>query len=424
MSTKAQNMSSLATSAKEASNGMRKLPTKTRNNALENIAIALEAHTKEILLANDKDCDWARKNGLQDAIIDRLVLNASRLKALTESVREIIALPDPTGEVFDMSTRPNGMIVGRKRTPLGVIGAIYESRPDVTVELSALCIKSGNCCILRGGKEAFNSNLAISNIIRDAIGKSGIPKNAVTFVESTDRSIVLEMLQMKGLIDLLIPRGGAEFIKFVADNANVPVITGGVGVCHTYVDKTADIEKAIAIVFNAKVQRPSVCNALDTLIIHKDIAPSFLPRVARKLSDSGVRLRCDKASLQLLADVKEVSASPAKEDDWGKEFLDLIASVKIVDSADAAMSHIDQYGSGHSEAIITEDYTNGTRFLEEVDAAAVYINASTRLTDGGQFGLGAEVAVSTDKLHARGPMGLKELTSYKWIIFGQGHIRE
>lgn len=424
MSTKAKSMSSLATSAKEASSDMRKLPTKTRNNALENIAIALEVHTKEILLANDKDCDWARKNGLQDATVDRLVLNTSRLKALTESVREIIALPDPNGEVFDMSTRPNGMIVGRKRTPLGVIGAIYESRPDVTVELSALCIKSGNCCILRGGKEAFNSNLVISNVIRDAIGKSGIPKNAVTFVESTDRSIVLEMLQMKGLIDLLIPRGGAEFIKFVADNASVPVITGGVGVCHTYVDKTADIEKAIAIVFNAKVQRPSVCNALDTIIIHKDIAPNFLPRVAKKLSDSGVRLHCDKVSLQLLADIKGVSTSPATEDDWGQEFLDLIASIKIVDSADIAMSHIDQYGSGHSEAIITEDYTIATRFLEEVDAAAVYINASTRFTDGGQFGLGAEVAVSTDKLHARGPMGLKELTSYKWIIFGQGHIRE
>jgi glutamate-5-semialdehyde dehydrogenase len=327
------------------------------------------------------------------------------------------------GEVFDMCTLPNGLEAGRKRVPLGVIGAIYESRPNVTVDISTLCLKSGNAVILRGGKEALHSNLALAKVVQEAAHRADMPEGAVQCIESTDRALVGHMLEMKDVIDLLIPRGGADLIKFVGENSAMPVVTGGVGVCHTYVDATADLEKAVAIAYNAKVQRPTVCNALDCLLVHSATAPRFLPAVAREWSKAGVEMRCDGRSLSILEPLSGLKLAPASEEDWGTEFLALVASVKVIDSLDEALEHIAHYGSGHSEAIVTEDYGSAQRFLNEVDAACVYANASTRFTDGGQFGLGAEVGISTQKLHARGPMGLKELTTYKWIIYGNGQIR-
>jgi glutamate-5-semialdehyde dehydrogenase len=354
---------------------------------------------------------------------DRLLLNETRLEGMAQDVLSLVGLPDPVGEVFDMRTMPNDLIIGKKRVPLGVIGAMYESRPNVTIDISALCLKSGNAVILRGGKEAFNSNLMLAKLVQVAALKAGVPEGAVQFVENTDRSLVNEMLKLNEYIDLMIPRGGEPFVKFVIQNAAMPVVAGGIGVCHTYVDRTADIKKAVAIVFNAKVQKPSVCNALDTIIVHKAIADSFLPQAADELSKANVELHCDKASMVILKSNSDLKLKAAVEADWGKEFLALIAAIKVVDSLDEALEHIAKYGSGHSEAIITEDYTSGMRFLNEVDAACVFVNASTRFTDGSQFGLGAEVGISTQKMHARGPLGLKELTSYKWIIFGNGQVR-
>jgi glutamate-5-semialdehyde dehydrogenase len=318
---------------------------------------------------------------------------------------------------------PNDLLIGKKRVPLGVIGAMYESRPNVTIDISALCLKSGNAVILRGGKEAINSNKVLARLVQEAALRAGVPEGAVQFVENTNRSLVNEMLKLNQYIDLMIPRGGEPFVKFVIRNAAMQVVAGGIGVCHTYVDRTADIKKAVAIVYNAKVQKPSVCNALDTILVHKDIAANFLPQAAAELAKANVELHCDKASMAILKMKKDLKLKAAVEEDWGKEFLALIAAVKVVDSLDMALEHIAKYGSGHSEAIITEDYTSGMRFLNEVDAACVFVNASTRFTDGSQFGLGAEVGISTQKMHARGPLGLKELTSYKWIIFGNGQVR-
>jgi glutamate-5-semialdehyde dehydrogenase len=342
---------------------------------------------------------------------------------MARDVLNVAALPDPVGEVFDMRTMPNGLLIGRKRVPLGVIGVMYESRPNVTVDIAALCLKSGNAVILRGGKEAINSNLALAKLVQQAAVRVGVSEGAVQFVENTDRSLVDEMLKLNEYIDLMIPRGGETFVKFVVQNAAMPVVAGGIGVCHTYVDLMADIDKAVAIVYNAKVQKPSVCNALDTILVHKGIAQRFLPAVAKELAKAGVELHCDARSLAILKSKRGLKLKPATKEDWGKEFLALIAAVKMVDSLDEALEHIARYGSGHSEAIVTEDHTSGMRFLNEVDAACVYVNASTRFTDGAQFGLGAEVGISTQKMHARGPLGLKELTSYKWLILGNGQVR-
>jgi glutamate-5-semialdehyde dehydrogenase len=342
---------------------------------------------------------------------------------MAKDVLNVALLPDPVGEVFDMRTLPNGLLIGRKRVPLGVIGAMYESRPNVTIDISVLCLKAGNAVILRGGKEAFHSNLALVRLVQDAVTRAGVPEGAVQFVDNTDRALVGEMLKMNEYIDLMIPRGGESFVKFVIQNAVMPVVAGGIGVCHTYVDATADIGKAVAIVYNAKVQKPSVCNALDTIIVHKDIAKKFLPAAAKELAKAGVELHCDEASYAILKNNTLLKLKPAVKEDWGREFLALIAAVKIVGSLDEALEFISRYGSGHSEAIVTEDYTAGMRFLNEVDAAAVFVNASTRFTDGAQFGLGAELGISTQKMHARGPLGLREITTYKWIIFGNGHVR-
>ena len=409
--------------AKKASHRLAFIGTDIKNKALNNIADDILARKNEILAANKIDYNNGEKSGMSAALLDRLMLDNSRLETITEDVRSVATLPDPVGETFDMRTLPNGLQVGKRRVPLGVIGAIYESRPNVTVDISALCLKSGNCVILRGGKETINSNKAIVKVIQEAIKRAGIPEGAVQFIENTDRSLVNHMLKMNNVIDLVIPRGGAGLIKSVKENATMAVVSGGIGVCHTYVDRSAALDNAAAIVYNAKVQRPTVCNALDTVLVHADIAGKFLPKMAVELTKANVELHCDERTLEILKADNTLKLVPATNEDWGKEFLALIAAVKVVDSLDEALEHIERYTSGHSEAIITEDYQASMRFLNEVDAACVYVNASTRFTDGSQFGLGAEVGISTQKLHARGPLGLKELTTYKWIIMGSGQVR-
>lgn len=409
--------------AKAASKKLAYLATDVKNKALLAIADDLIAKEKDILAANRLDYAEGEKAGMSDAMLDRLLLTSERIHAISSDVRAVVTLPDPVGETFEMRTLANGLQVGKRRVPLGVIGAVYESRPNVTVDISVLCLKSGNAIILRGGKEAINSNSALAKVIQNALHQAGVPDGAVQFIESTDRALVGQMLKMREYIDMVIPRGGAELINYVAQNATMPVVTGGIGVCHTYVDRDADLYNAKAIAFNAKVQRPTVCNALDTLLVHIDVAQSYLPMIASEWGKAGVELHCDQRSLEILKPLPSFKVIPATEGDWGKEFLALIAAIKVVDSLDEALEHIEQYGSGHSEAIVTEDYSAAMRFLAEVDAACVYVNASTRFTDGAQFGLGAEVGISTQKLHARGPLGLKELTTYKWIIFGNGQVR-
>ena len=409
--------------AKAASKKLAFLSTEIKNKALLNVAEALIDKQSEILAANRIDYEEAKASGMSEAMLDRLMLSPSRLEAISQDVETVAALPDPVGEIFEMRTLPNGLQIGKKRVPLGVIGAVYESRPNVTIDISSLCLKSGNAVILRGGKEAINSNSALAKVAQQACLNAGVPEGAIQFIESTERALVNHMLQMKGVIDLIIPRGGPELIKLISENAAMPVITGGVGVCHTYVDKSADLGKAVAIAYNAKVQRPTVCNALDCLLVHSQVAQTYLPSIAQEWAKAGVEMHCDEQALDILKPVSSLKLVPAVDGDWGKEFLSLTAAIKMVDSLDEALEHIEKYGSGHSEAIVTEDYSTAMRFLNEVDAACVYANASTRFTDGGQFGLGAEIGISTQKFHARGPMGLKELTSYKWIIYGSGQVR-
>lgn len=416
-------MTAKGQAARAASREMARLSGDVKTRALRNMAEALEGAGDDILSANERDMQAGREAGQGDATLDRLLLNPARLAGMASDVRSVAALPDPVGETFDMRTLANGLQVGRRRVPLGVIGAVYESRPNITVDISALCFKSGNAVILRGGSEAIHSNTALANLVRDAIGSAGAPRDAVQFIESTDRSLVERMLSMKEYIDLMIPRGGADFVRFVGENAQMPVITGGIGVCHTYVDRDADLDRSVAIAYNAKVDRPTVCNALDTLLVHSEAAPRCLPAIAQEWAGAGVEMRCDLRAMSILGPSESLNIKPATEDDWGTEFLSLTASVKVVDSLEEALDHIEQYGSGHSEAIVTEDYSRAMKFLDYVDAAAVFVNASTRFTDGGQFGLGAEVAISTNKMHARGPMGLRELTSYKWTVLGNGHVR-
>ena len=409
--------------AKAAAHRLAYLSTDIKNKALHNIAGDLLAGKDEILTANKKDYDAAKASGMGAALLDRLMLDENRLKSIAQDARAVAALNDPVGETFDRRTLPNGLQVSKRRVPLGVIGAIYESRPNVTVDISALCLKSGNAVILRGGKETVNSNIAIVKVIQEACQRAGMPDGCVQFIENTDRVLVNHLLKMNDVIDMIIPRGGAGLIKAVTENATMPVVSGGIGVCHTYVDKSADIDKAVAIVYNAKVQRPTVCNALDTVLVHADIAQAYLPKMAQELAKAGVEMHCDERALAILKADKSLKLVPAVDEDWGKEFLALIAAVRVVDSLDEALAYIEKYTSGHSEAILTEDNRSAMRFLDEVDAACVYANASTRFTDGGQFGLGAEVGISTQKLHARGPLGLRELTTYKWIILGSGQVR-
>ncbi len=423
MQSATEELESKGRAAKEASRKLARSSTGVKNKALLNIADGLLAREEEILLANRQDYEEAEAGGMSPAMLDRLLLTTSRIAGIAQDVRAVAGLPDPVGEIFDMRTMPNGLQIGKRRVPLGVIGTVYESRPNVTVDISTLCLKSGNAVILRGGKEAIRSNIALARVVQDAAYQAGIPQGAVQLIESTERAVVNRMLKMSEFIDLLIPRGGAELIKFVADNAAMPVVAGGVGVCHTYVDKSADLGKAVSIAHNAKVQRPTVCNALDTLLVHAEIAQRYLPLIAQEWGEAGVEMHCDERCLSILKPLPNLKLVPCSDQDWGKEFLALVAAIKVVDSLEEALEHIERYGSGHSEAIVTEDYSAALRFLDEVDAACVYVNASTRFTDGGQFGLGAEVGISTQKFHARGPLGLKELTSYKWIIFGSGQVR-
>ena len=410
--------------AREASKTLAKHASPEKDRALLNIADGLKARQEEILAANEEDCDRARADGLGGDILDRLLLTPERLEGIAADVRGVAALPDPVGESTDARVLPNGLHISRRRVPLGVVGAIYESRPNITVDISSLCLKSGNALILRGGKEAVRSNFALVQTIRGAVADAGLPEDAVQFIESTDRALVGRMLKMKGTIDLMIPRGGAALVRRVAQEAAMPAITGGIGVCHTYVDADADIDMAVEIAYNAKVQRPSVCNALDTLLVHSAVAPAYLPLIARRWAEAGTEMRCDRRAMSVLGPMDGAAVVPATDEDWGTEFLALVAAVKVVDSLDEALAHVETYGSGHSDAIITESYKSAMRFVDEVDASAVMVNASTRLNDGGQFGLGAEVAISTDKMHARGPMGLRELTSYKWVVMGSGQVRE
>ena len=410
--------------ARLASKELAKLDSGIKDEALLRIADNLESRYHDIIQVNAKDIDTGKEKGLTDALLDRLLLNQDRIVGMANDLRNIVNIPDPVGVIIDQKVLPNGLNVSRRRVPLGVIGAIYESRPNVTIDISALCLKSGNSVILRGGSEAINSNRILSDIVRQSISDVGLPIDSVCFVDSPDRSVVDQMLSMKDDIDLLIPRGGADFIRYVGNNATMPVITGGIGVCHTYVDQFADLEKSVAISYNAKVQRPTVCNAMDTLIIHSAVASSYLTEIAKKWSEADVEIHCDQRSMSILDPIEGLRLKQANDGDWGTEFLSLIVSVAVVDSLQEALDHIDRYGSGHSEAIITEDYANAMKFLDDVDAAAVFVNASTRFTDGSALGLGAEVAISTNKMHARGPMGLNELTSYKWTIVGDGQVRE
>ena len=410
--------------ATSAARSLASLSGDVRNKAISNIADGLSSSRSEIVLENGRDIEKGRKKGLSEAVLDRLLLNDERIDVIARDALSVVGLSDPVGEIIEMNTMPNGLEVSRRRVPLGVIGVIYESRPNVTVDISALCLKSGNAVILRGGSEAFHSNTVLADVIRAGILDAGISKDAVQIVGSTDRKFVSEMLKMDEFIDLMIPRGGADLVARVAKEASMPSITGGVGVCHTYVDESASLDMAVDIVFNAKVQRPSVCNALDTMLVHVSAAPEYLPKIANAFAEAGVEMRCDTRSMSILGSREDVKITPAVEEDWDTEHLSLTAGVKVVDSLEAALDHILDHGTGHSEAIVTEDTFSATRFLNEVDSSAVMVNASTRFNDGGQFGLGAEVAISTNKMHARGPMGLKELTSYKWIVLGDGHIRE
>ena len=404
--------------AKSASREMMNISAQKTSAALLAIANALIENTDRILAENEKDLQAFIEKGGKKTMIDRLKLTKERIADMADGVRKVDLLTSPVGQVFDMTTRPNGLKIGKKRVPLGVIGIIYEARPNVTVDAAALCIKTQNACILRGGSEAINSNSIICDIISEALSSVGYPKDAVQLLRNTDRLVAAELMKMNDYIDVLIPRGGAGLIKTVVNNATIPVIETGTGNCHIYIEKSADFEMAKSIVINAKTSRPSVCNAAESLLVDKEIATEFLPFVAEALTSYGVELRGCEKSVEILKNI-----SSATEDDFYKEYNDLILSVKVVSGTDEAIAHINEHGTGHSEAIVTNDYSKSNMFLDSIDAAAVYVNASTRFTDGFEFGFGAEIGISTQKLHARGPMGLFELTTTKYIIYGNGQIR-
>ncbi|HBD7746533.1 TPA: glutamate-5-semialdehyde dehydrogenase [Salmonella enterica subsp. enterica] len=406
--------------AKAASYKLALLSSGEKNRVLEKIADELEAQMESILSANVQDVEQARANGLSEAMLDRLTLTPARLKAIADDVRQVCNLADPVGQVIDGGLLDSGLRMERRRVPLGVVGVIYEARPNVTVDVASLCLKTGNAVILRGGKETYRTNAATVRVIQKALKTCGLPEAAVQAIDNPDRSLVNEMLRMDKYIDMLIPRGGAGLHKLCREQSTIPVITGGIGVCHIFVDSSADIAPALKIIVNAKTQRPSTCNTVETLLVHQDIAERFLPALSKQMAESGVTLHGDETVMQLHGPAKLVPLKPEKLDN---EFLSLDLNVVVVENMDGAIAHIREHGTQHSDAILTSDMHNAARFVNEVDSAAVYVNASTRFTDGGQFGLGAEVAVSTQKLHARGPMGLEALTTYKWIGFGDGTIR-
>ncbi len=408
----------IAKETKEAANTLANISSRVKDKALLEMADELIKNMDYLTTENGKDLDYAKNKGLSKAMEDRLTLDESTIKGMAEGLKEVAALPDPVGEVTSMWKRPNGLLVGRMRIPLGVIGIIYESRPNVTADAAALCLKSGNAVILRGGSEAINSNLAITRILQDVLRNVNIPEAAIQIIPITDRQAVNEMLKLEEYIDIIIPRGGEELIRAVVNQSRIPVIKHYKGVCHIFVDESADPDMADTICMNAKTQRPGVCNAMETLLVHKKIAETFLPRVAKKLKDAGVTLRGCENTRTILSDIEEAS-----EGDWYEEYLDLILAIRVVNDLDEAMAHIEKYGSLHTESIITRDYNNSQRFLNEVNSSTVLANASTRFSDGFELGLGAEIGISTTKLHAFGPMGLQELTTTKFIIYGNGQIR-
>jgi len=409
----------MAKEAKAASRQLRRVGRAQKDSTLELLAGKLIDRQADIIKENEKDLDLARKAGLSAAMIDRLTMDYNVIRGMADGLREVAALPDPVGEVSGMWKRPNGLLVGRVRIPLGVIGFIYESRPNVTVDAAALCLKSGNTVILKGGSEAIHSNLILSDLLEQALVETGLPPKAIQVIPTTDREAVKILIGLDDYIDTIIPRGGEGLIRFVTEHSRVPVLKHYKGVCHVYVDEYADLQMAREICFNAKVQRPGVCNAMETMLIHKGIASDFLPDMVKRFRDANVEIRGCPRTLELSPGIK-----PAVETDWPAEFLDLILAVKIVSNMDEALDHIEQYGSNHTEAIITNDYNRSQRFLAEVDASVVLINASTRFNDGNQLGLGAEIGINTSKLHAFGPMGLEELTTTKFIVYGQGQVRD
>jgi len=415
----AAQVARIAADAREASLAVARLSTAAKNDMLLAMAAALQNRAAELITENARDLETGREKGLSSAMLDRLMLDEKRIAGIADSLREVAALPDPVGEVTKMWKRPNDLMVGKMRIPLGVIGIVYESRPNVTADAAALCLKAGNAVVLRGGSEAIHSNRSIAAILQGVMKEQGIPAAALSLIPFTEREGVLEMLKQEQSIDLIIPRGGESLIRFVVENSRIPVIKHYKGVCHAFVDKTADFDKAERIIVNAKTQRPGVCNALETLLIHRDVAADFIPRIAAVLTDLKVELRGDDEFRKYAP-----GALPAGEDDWAAEYLDLILACRVVDDMDGAMDHINRYTSLHSEVIITSDYGNAQRFVREVNSSCVLVNASTRFNDGGQLGLGAEIGISTTKLHSFGPMGLEDLTTTKFIVYGDGQVRE
>jgi glutamate-5-semialdehyde dehydrogenase len=421
--------------AKAAGRLLARASTAQKNAALQAIAAGLERSQTQILAANALDVADGQAAGLSPALLDRLMLNEQRLAGIAADTRSVAALPDPVGQEFDGRVLPNGLRIARRRTPLGVLGVIYEARPNVTIDIAALSLKTSNAAILRGGKETLRSNLTMIEVIRAALEETGLPADAVLYIEDTDRALIVELLRLDAYVDMIIPRGGAALHKLCREQATVPVMTGGLGICHLFVDASADQAKAVEIIHNAKTQRPSVCNALDTVLVQRDVAVEFIPKMAARLAGDGVELRADPTALLILeraltsADHRSpitdyrLPVTPAGPDDFDQEWMRLVLGVKVVSGLDEAMDHIAQHSTAHSDGILSESYANAMRFVNEVDSAAVFVNASTRFNDGGQLGLGAEVAVSTQKLHARGPMGLQELTTYKWVVYGEGQIR-
>ncbi len=417
------NMIEVGKKANHASRALARAPTAQKDASLLCLAELLSKASAEILEQNERDLAGARESGLSAALLDRLTLNDARLEGIAADLRIVATLPDPVGEVFEEAILPNGLRVHKQRVPLGVLGVIYEARPNVTVDVAGLAIKTGNAAILRGGSETLNTNRALVTVIQRALRENGVPAEAIQFVDDTDRKWVYELLQMHDFVDMIIPRGGAALHDFCRENSRIPVITGGIGICHLFVDESADLQASLDVIRNAKIQRPTVCNALDTVLVHRNVAARFLPRLVDLLTQDGVTFQADASALPYLEAAGNTSVSLAGPDDFDTEWLALILGLKVVDNLEEAIEHISAHSTGHSDGILTRDEGRAQQFVAEVDSAAVYVNASTRFTDGAQLGLGAEVAVSTQRLHARGPMGLRELTTYKWVVQGNYHVR-
>ncbi|MBN1873590.1 MAG: glutamate-5-semialdehyde dehydrogenase [Anaerolineae bacterium] len=419
----AVDLAAMGKAARGASRELAKLTTDQKNAALQAIADEIEAQAEMVLAQNALDIEDGRAKGLSDALLDRLLLTEKRMAGLAADTRNVATLSDPVGAEIEGRVLPNGIRLSRRRTPIGVLGVIYEARPNVTIDIATLSLKTGNAVILRGGSETLRSNLALVQVIQTALANQRIPRDAVQYIANPDRALVTELLHLDAYVDMIIPRGGAGLHKLCREQSTIPVITGGLGICHLYVEPGADVEGALNVIENSKVQRPSVCNALDTLLVHVDIASSFLPKLAARLNPHGVKFYADGPAFTILYTQEKTTVIEARPEDFDQEWLSLTLSVRLVDNLDEAITHIQTHGTGHSDGILTNDWKHATRFVNEIDSAAVFVNASTRFNDGGQFGLGAEVAVSTQKLHARGPMGLEALTTYKWVVYGDMHVR-